>query len=87
MLSLLKRKREDNSDTTYQKAFQESALQFPCAGLTNATWPRPGSRFTILDCIAHSPTPFHGAYRHKIQKQLFGEIREATLTLKQHEQL
>lgn len=59
---------------------RRQAREMPCSGLTDDTWPRPRSKFTILDCIVESSTRFYGAKRRDLLcKELFGGRSEPEL--------
>ncbi|KAH9822476.1 hypothetical protein DFH28DRAFT_1119458 [Melampsora americana] len=45
----------------------KKTIEMPCSGLTDESWERPRSKYTIADCIKHSPMPYHGAKRWKKQ--------------------
>ncbi|EGG08741.1 uncharacterized protein MELLADRAFT_61479 [Melampsora larici-populina 98AG31] len=65
----------------------KKTIDMPCSGLTDESWKRPRSKYTIANCIEHSPMPYHGAKRWVICQELFGTTQEIQLSADQKKRL
>lgn len=65
----------------------KKTIEMPCSGLTDESWQRPRSKYTIANCIEHSPMPYHGAKRWVICQEPFGTTHEIGLSVYQKKKL
>lgn len=74
--------------TDAEMELKRRAHEKPCDGLSDATWNRPRSKYSIEDCILGSTSRYHGAPRRDILcKEIFKGRSETELDDEERERL